>query len=58
MRAVHTHFQMRIDPEHKNRWFTMESEFKFVGEGRKLVSSRPRPTPSGAVDIRSTAGEI
>ena len=33
MRAVHQHFQARLDPERRNRWFTMESEFKLVGQG-------------------------
>jgi hypothetical protein len=58
MRAVHAHFQMRIDPEHKNRWFTMESEFKFVGPDRKLVLKQARPYSFGAVDIPIDCREI
>jgi hypothetical protein len=51
MRAVHTHFQARLDPEHKNRWFTMESEFKVLGSNRVLLLKQARPYSFGALDL-------
>jgi hypothetical protein len=58
MNAVHTHFQERLDPEHRNRWFTMESEFKLVGPSRTLVLKQARPYSFGPVQIPADCREF
>ena len=58
MRAVHAHFQVRLDPLGKNRWFTMESEFKLVGPGRTLILKQARPYSFGPVTIPVDCREI
>ncbi len=49
--AIHDHFQTRLDPMNKNRWFTMEVEFKFVGDQRRLVIKQARPYSFGVAEI-------
>jgi hypothetical protein len=58
MRAVHQHFQGRLDPERRNRWFTMESEFKLVGQGRMLILKQARPYVFGALDVPADCREL
>jgi hypothetical protein len=36
MDAIQTHFKEKLDPDHQNRWFTIETEFKFIGAERQL----------------------
>jgi hypothetical protein len=58
MRAVHDHFQARLDPQHANRWFTMESEWKLVGPTRTLVLKQARPYSFGPVQIPKDCREF
>ena len=58
MRAVHTHFQTRLDPDKRNRWFTMESEFKLVGQGRTLILKQARPYIFGSLDVPADCREL
>jgi hypothetical protein len=58
MRAVQSHFQGRLDPQHLNRWFTMESEFKLVGAGRTLILKQARPYSFGSIEIPADCREI
>jgi hypothetical protein len=58
MRAVHNHFQAKLDPERKNRWFTMESEFKILGENRVLLLKQARPYSFGAIDVPADCREF
>jgi hypothetical protein len=51
IRAVETHFRVRLDPLHSNRWFTMESEFKFVGPQRAPILKQARPYSFGTAEI-------
>lgn len=43
MSAIQNHFKNLLDPNDQNRWFTMESEFKFLGEERTLLIKQARP---------------
>lgn len=43
MSAIQNHFKSLLDPYNENRWFTMESEFKFLGEQRTLLIKQARP---------------
>jgi hypothetical protein len=58
MRAVHQHFQIRLDPERRSRWFTMESEFKLVGQGRTLILKQARPYVFGSLDVPADCREL
>ncbi len=58
LRAIRDHFQPRIDPMGKNRWFTMEVEFKFVGEEHRLVIKQARPYSFGGAVIPADCREI
>jgi Pyruvate phosphate dikinase, AMP/ATP-binding domain/Lamin Tail Domain len=58
MRTVHQHFQGRLDPERRNRWFTMESEFKLVGQGRMLILKQARPYVFGSLDVPADCREL
>jgi hypothetical protein len=43
LRAVHDHFQARLDPGFENRWFAMDVEIKIVGPERQVVFKQARP---------------
>jgi hypothetical protein len=58
IRAVHAHFQGRLDPERRNRWFTMEAEFKLVGPARTLILKQARPYSFGAVEVPADCREL
>jgi hypothetical protein len=58
IRAVHAHFQGRLDPERRNRWFTMEAEFKLIGPTRTLILKQARPYSFGAVEVPADCREI
>ncbi len=45
MEAIQSHFKAQMDPFNENRWFTMETEFKFLGEQRQLLIKQARPFP-------------
>jgi hypothetical protein len=49
--AIRDHFQVVLDPQHVNRWFTMEIEFKFVDAERTLVIKQARPYSFGNAEI-------
>jgi hypothetical protein len=58
LRAITDHFQAKIDPDRKNRWFTMEVEFKFVNDTRDLVIKQARPYVFGNADIPADCREF
>jgi hypothetical protein len=43
--AIHEHFKRLLDPEGRQRWFTMEIEFKIMGDARTLAVKQARPFP-------------
>ena len=45
MDAVQNHFKSYYDPNNEDRLFTMETEFKFLGEERSLLLKQARPYP-------------
>jgi hypothetical protein len=47
LRAVHDHFQARLDPGYENRWFAMDVEIKVVGPERQVVFKQARPYSFG-----------
>lgn len=51
MSAIQQHFSNLLDPQSENRWFTMESEFKFLGEERTLLIKQARPFKIRELDI-------
>jgi hypothetical protein len=54
---IRDHFQVVLDPDAKNRWFTMEVEFKFVGDTRELVIKQARPYSFGSTEIPADCRE-
>ncbi len=58
MSAIQNHFQQRLDPSNENRWFSMESEFKFLGSSRTLLIKQARPYKLGKIDIPNDCREI
>jgi hypothetical protein len=58
LRAITDHFQAKLDPEHKNRWFTIEVEFKLVNDARELVIKQARPYVFGNADIPTDCREL
>jgi hypothetical protein len=54
---IREHFRPIIDPDKKNRWFTMEVEFKLVGPTRDLVIKQARPYSFGGADIPADCRE-
>lgn len=51
MDAVQEHFRQILDPDNANRWFTMETEFKFLGQERQLLIKQVRPFQLGTQDV-------
>jgi hypothetical protein len=51
--ALHDHFKGLFDPDDQNRWFTIEVEFKLVGDGRQLMIKQARPFPFSTTDLPS-----
>ncbi len=49
--AIHNHFRPLIDPEQKNGWFAMDTEFKLVGPSRQLVFKQARPYSFGNAPV-------
>ena len=49
--AVQNHFEGLLNAEGDDPWFTMESEFKFLGAQRTLLIKQARPYPVGDVNI-------
>lgn len=58
MNAIQTHFRQLLDPDEENRWFTMESEFKFHGPERQLIIKQARPYKMPNLDIPNDCREI
>lgn len=56
--AIQRHFQSLLNPNGEDRWFTMETEFKFVGEQRQLLIKQARPYKMPDVDIPDDCREI
>ncbi|MDB4980844.1 MAG: hypothetical protein JWM82_1596 [Myxococcales bacterium] len=54
---IRDHFQAVLDPDGKSRWFTMEVEFKFVGDTRDLVIKQARPYSFGSTEIPADCRE-
>lgn len=58
MDAIQSHFRALLDAENQNRWFTMESEFKFHGEERQLIIKQARPYKMPQLDVPNDCREI
>lgn len=58
MDAIQQHFRELLDPENQNRWFTMESEFKFHGSERQLIIKQARPYKMPNLDIPNDCREL
>lgn len=57
MSAIQYHFKNLLDPFDQNRWFTMESEFKLLGEERELLIKQARPYKLPVLDIPNDCRE-
>lgn len=51
--AVHDWFRPKLDPLFQNRWFAMETEFKFLDGDRTLLLKQARPHSFGATAFSS-----
>lgn len=58
MSAIQIHFRQLLDPRKENRWFTMESEFKFHGPERQLIIKQARPYKMPNLDVPNDCREI
>jgi hypothetical protein len=58
MDAIQNHFRETLDPQRQNRWFTMESEFKFHGPERQLIIKQARPYKMANLDIPNDCREL
>lgn len=58
MDALQNHFREVLDPQRQNRWFTMESEFKFHGAERQLIIKQARPYKMPELDIPNDCREL
>lgn len=58
MDAIQNHFRALLDPLKQNRWFTMESEFKFHEAERQLIIKQARPYKMPRLDIPNDCREI
>jgi hypothetical protein len=57
MDAIQTHLRELLDPDQEDRWFTVESEFKFLGEERQLLIKQARPYQLRKLDIPNDCRE-
>lgn len=56
--SIQRHFRRLLDPNQQNRWFTIETEFKFLGEERRLLIKQVRPYKMRTLDIPNDCREI
>ena len=56
--AIQRHFRALLDPNGQDRWFTIETEFKFLGEERQLLIKQARPYKMPPLDIPNDCREI
>ncbi|HEY6527572.1 MAG TPA: PEP/pyruvate-binding domain-containing protein [Cellvibrionaceae bacterium] len=56
--AIQKHFRTVLDPNLQDRWFTIETEFKFLGVERQLLIKQARPYKMPALDIPNDCREI
>ncbi|HMU66632.1 MAG TPA: PEP/pyruvate-binding domain-containing protein, partial [Cellvibrionaceae bacterium] len=56
--AIQRHFRALLDPNGQDRWFTIETEFKFLGEERQLLIKQARPYKLPPLDIPNDCREI
>lgn len=56
--AIQEHFRLILDPNDEDRWFTMEMEFKFLGQERQLLIKQARPYQFGQLDIPNDCREF
>ena len=55
--VIQEHFRELLDPFDENRWFTIETEFKFLGPERELLIKQARPYQLGNLDIPNDCRE-
>lgn len=48
--AIHQHFRAWLDPQHENRLFAMQIEWKLIGPERQLLVKQARPYNFGDLD--------
>jgi hypothetical protein len=48
--AIHQHFEPWIDPDHTNRLYAMQIEWKLIGPERRLLVKQARPYNFGDID--------
>lgn len=58
LNAIQNHFRSLLDPFQQDRWFTMETEFKFLGAERSLLIKQARPYNFAKPDIANDCREI
>lgn len=56
--AIQRHFRALLDPNGLDRWFTIETEFKFLGAQRQLLIKQARPYKMPPLDIPNDCREI
>jgi hypothetical protein len=56
--ALHDWFQPKLDPSGENRWFAMETEFKFLDGDRSLLLKQARPHSFGAAAFSTDCREF
>jgi hypothetical protein len=56
--AIQTYFQALLNPNEDIRWFTMEMEFKFLGEDRTLLIKQVRPKTMVNEDVPNDCREL
>ena len=56
--TIQDHFRGLLDPFEENRWFTIETEFKLLGEERQLLIKQARPYQLGSLDIPNDCREF
>jgi hypothetical protein len=58
LESIHAHFQPIIDPEHLNRLFAMQIEWKLIGPTRQLLVKQARPYNFGTLDAPTDCREF
>jgi hypothetical protein len=51
LRQIHKHLHPIVDPLEENPWYTIEIEFKLIGDERNLMVKQARPYSFGKVEI-------
>jgi hypothetical protein len=58
LESIHLHFQPFVDPEHVNRLYAMQIEWKLIGPARQLLVKQARPYNFGTLDAPADCREF